>query len=125
MSEKTDRLARSLRPGLNAHRLVAQTAIEMAQELFEVYAQENAVYAALRQRGEIAEKQARARFIKRVAPKLLEDARNTLTSMLGKPDDQVAPSMKEEIYEALISDNALRANRLVAKGRATVPATVH
>lgn len=125
MTEASDRLARSLRPGLNADRLVAQTAIEMAHELFEVYARENAIYHALRQRGEITEKQARARFVKRVAPKLLEDARTTLTQMLGKPDDQVAPGMKEEIYEALVRDNALRANRMVAKERASVPSRLH
>lgn len=125
MTEASDRIARSLKPGLNADRLVAQTAIDMAHELFEVYARENAVYHALRQRGEITEKQARAKFVKRVAPKLLEDARQTLTSMLGKPDDQVAPRMKEEIYEALIRDNALRANRVVSKERAVVPKHLH
>jgi hypothetical protein len=33
--------------GLNVHRLVADVASEMANELFEVYARENAIYKRL------------------------------------------------------------------------------
>lgn len=110
---------------LNAHWLVAKTAKEMANELFEVYARHNDTYRILRERGEVTEKQARKRFVNRVAPKLYEDARNTLVQMLGEPDDRVAPMMKEQIYEAILKDNPLRANRLVAKERAVVPKHLH
>lgn len=112
-------------PGLNAHRLVAQQAIEMAQAYFEVYALENAWYRKMRADGRVTEKQARLVFVERVAPRLLEDARQTLTSMLGMSDDQCAPSMKEEIYEALLKDNDLRAKRFVAPAQATVPSALH
>lgn len=112
-------------PGLNAHRLIAETAIEMANELFEIYARDNAVYKALRAQGEVTEKDARRHFVSRIAPTVLEDARQTLTSMLGMPDDAVSPGLKEEIYEALLLDNDLRARRHVALDQATVPGRLH
>lgn len=111
--------------GLNAHRLVAETAIEMAQELFEVYAQENDFYRKMRAGGQVSEKQARRLFVERVAPRLLEDARQTLTGMLGMGDDVVSARLKEDIYEALIKDNELRAKRFVDVDHATVPSSLH
>lgn len=100
--------------GLNAHKLVAETAIEMANELFEVYAVENAIYRALRANGQVTAEQARRVFVERVAPKLLEDARLALTECLSQPDDVCAPRQKDIIAEALIADNDLRARRKVA-----------
>jgi hypothetical protein len=111
--------------GLNAHRLIAETAVEMAQELFEVYAHENDFYRKMRANGQVSEKQARLVFVERVAPRLLEDARQQLTTMLGMGDDVVSPRLKEEIYEALIKDNELRAKRFVAADQATVPGHLH
>lgn len=111
--------------GLNAHKLVAEVAIEMANELFDVYAKENDVYRAMRQRGEVTEKQARKTFVERVAPRLFEDARASLVACLAEPDDRVTPGMKETIYEALLLDNDLRGKRTVASDVATVPAHLH
>lgn len=111
--------------GLNAHRLIAETAIEMAQELFELYAQENDFYRKMRANGQVSEKQARLVFVERVAPRLLEDARQQLTGMLGLADDVVSPMLKEEIYEALLKDNDLRAHRFVDASHATVPGWMH
>jgi len=108
---------------LNAHFLIVKAAKEMANELFEVYARDNATYRTLRARGEITEKQARHRFVNRVAPKLYEDARQMLVACLSQPDGQVTPTMKEEIADALIADAPLRANRMVAKER--VLSTLH
>jgi hypothetical protein len=119
MSEKADKLARSLAPGMNAHRLVAATAVEMAQELFEVYARENDIYRSLIRGGQVTEKAARKRFVKRVAPKFLEEARKALSQMLIQ--EHVSQMAKDEIYEALILDNDMRANRLVDKTKAVVP----
>lgn len=110
-------------PGLNAHRLVAEQAIEMANELFEVYARENTIYRALRANGQVSAKQARLVFVERVAPKLLEDARQALTLCLSQPDVSVA--LKDQIAEALIMDAPLRASRLVATDQATIPAYLH
>jgi len=107
--------------GLNAHRLVAETAVEMANELFEVYASEDAIYRGMKKAGLTTEKQARKAFVARVAPRLLEDARQQLASCLASPDDRVTEHMKREIYEALIADNALRANRTVAGSAADIP----
>lgn len=106
---------------LNAHKLVAKTAMEMANELFEVYAGENKVYKALRQDGKITERHARARFTHRVAPMFFEDARKTLANLLGKPEDQISMHMKEEIYEALMLDSDLRGARIASEDRANVP----
>ena len=105
--------------------MVAETAIEMAQELFEVYARDNQVYRKLRADGQITEKQARLVFVERTAPRLLEDARMALTSCLAQPDDKVSPWLKEEIYEALLLDSDLRANRFVAEEQAIVPMVLH
>jgi hypothetical protein len=103
--------------GLNAHRLVAETAVEMANELFEAYALENAIYRKLRADGQVSEKAARRVFVERVAPRLLEDARGALTQCLAQPDEAVPVSMKDKIAEALIADNDLRAKRIVASDR--------
>lgn len=111
--------------GLNAHRLVAEAAIEMANEAFELYAKDNGTYKALRAQGQVTERDARRFFVNRVAPKLLEDARQTLTSMLGMDDGTVSPGLKEEIYEALLLDNDLRAKRSVAADQASVPGYLH
>jgi hypothetical protein len=111
--------------GLNAHRLVAETAVEMANEMFEDYARDNAIYRGMREAGLTTERAARKQFVLRVAPRLLEDARQSLVSCLAEPDDRVSAHMKREIYEALIADNDLRANRSVAASVATVPARFH
>lgn len=105
--------------GLNVHRLVAKTAIEMAEEMFEVYARENNIYKRLRAGGQVSEKHARNVFVARVAPKMYEDARQALASMLGR--DDVTQYVKDEIYEALCLDNDLRANRTVARDMVTAP----
>ena len=110
---------------LNAHRLIAKTAAEMAEAMFEVYARDNDTYKRLRADGQITEKEARRLFVMRVAPKLYEDARQTLVAMLAKPDDEVCVAMKDEIAEALIADNALRAHRKVAAQHAKVPKHLH
>lgn len=106
---------------LHAHKLVAETAEEMAQALFEIYASENAIYKQMRMNGQITEKHARAKFVGRVAPTLFEDARKTLATMLAQPDDRVTQHMKTEIYEALIADNEVRALRPVSADQAVVP----
>jgi hypothetical protein len=120
---RTKRLVDPLRAGggLNAHRLVAETAVEMANELFEVYAVENAVYRRLRADGALTEAQARKVFVSRVAPRLLEDARKALTACLAQSDAEVPVSLKDQIAEALILDNDLRAKRIVAEDRIRAP----
>lgn len=110
---------------LNAHWLIVKTAKEMANELFEVYARDNETYRVLRERGEVTEKVARRKFVNRVAPKLYEEARQTLVKLLAEPEERVTLTMKDTIHEALVADNMLRANRQVAKERAVLPKWVH
>jgi hypothetical protein len=97
--------------GLNAHRMVAEVAVSMAEEYFETFAADNAFYQAIRAQGQITEKAARLVFVERVAPRLLEDA--------------MPKKQKDEIAEALILDTDLRANRFVAEENATIPSVLH
>jgi hypothetical protein len=122
---RKDKRSITMCSGLNVHIMVAQVAQEMAQELFEIYARDNAVYRKLRADGQVTEKQAREVFVTRVCPKLYEDARQQLAGMLAEPDDVVSDHMKRQIHEALCLDNDLRANRQVAASVATVPASLH
>ena len=109
--------------GLNAHKLVAETAIGLANEWFEVYASRNDFYKKMTADGRVSEKNAREFFVMRMAPKLYEDARAALTDMLIQPD--TTQYVRDQIEEALILDNDMRANRLVATDRAKVPAHLH
>jgi hypothetical protein len=110
--------------GLNAHILVANTAVQMANDLFEVYmGANNELYRAMRK--ELTEKQARVAFVFKTAPTLLEDARQALTECLSQPDSVVPVSMKDQIADALIKDTDFRANRMVDMGRVTIPSRLH
>jgi hypothetical protein len=105
---------------LNAHRMVIAQARSMAYELSEIWFREvTGLYPAMRT--QLTEKQARKLFVDRVAPKLYEEARQALTDLLAQPDERVPRAMKDEIAEALIMDNDLRANRVVAPSKATIP----
>jgi hypothetical protein len=97
----------------------------MANELFELYARENAIYKRLRADGAVTERAAREFFVLRTAPKLYEDARQSLAACLALPDDRMSPALKEEIFEALRLDNDLRANRMVAESTASTPTHLH
>ena len=98
-------------PGLNAHRLVAETAVKIAQEFWELYmGANNELYRAFMS-AHPNQKAAMTTFVALVAPNCLEDARLALTECLSKGDDVVPPAMKDEIAEALILDSPLRASR--------------
>lgn len=106
---------------LHVHPLVLKTAKEMAETLFEAYAQDNVMYAQFRRHG-WTERRIRRVFVARVAPRLYEEARQTLAGILAGDYPQL---MKDEVYDALCKDNLLRANRTVAASAATVPVTLH
>ncbi len=99
--------------GLNAHRMVAELAVRMADEHFDLYMSENNELWKLFKEN-LTPKQRRIAFVTKVAPVLLEDARLILTDMLTQPDDVVTTHVKDQIMEALILDNDFRANRKVA-----------
>lgn len=127
IGRKTAELSRlsGTNTGLNAHRMVAECAVKMAEEYFESFAVDNAFYKAIRAQGQITENAARLVFVERVAPQLLEDARRALTDCLALPDDVMPRKQKDEIADALVKDTDLRANRFVAEENATVPSTLH
>ena len=99
--------------GLNAHRMVAETAVQMAEAAYEQYMTAyNDLYKAFRVN--LTEKQARRVFVMKIAPTLLEEARLALTDCLAQPGDVCSQRLKEEIVDALIKDVDFRANRSVA-----------
>jgi hypothetical protein len=99
--------------GLNAHRLVAETAVGLAQSCYEAWmGVNNELYRVMRR--ELTNKQIETVFIAKVAPTLLEEARLVLTDMLSMGDAEVPKSLKDEIAEALILDTDFRANRVRA-----------
>ena len=99
--------------GLNAHRLVAETAVKLAHEYYEPYmSANNELYKAARR--SLTERQWRLAFVRQAEPQLLEEARLALTDMLSKPDDVVSLRLKDETADALIKDSDFRANRLRA-----------
>lgn len=99
--------------GLNAHRMVAETAVKLAYELYESWMSEhNEVRRAFL--AIPTEKARQLVFVKQAAPQLLEEARLVLTNCLSQPDEVVPGFMKDEIADALIKDTDLRANRVKA-----------
>lgn len=99
--------------GLNAHRMVAETAVKMAYELYESWmAEHNEVRKAFL--AIPTEKARQLAFVRQAAPQLLEEARLLLTNCLSQPDTEVPQAMKEQIADALIKDSDFRANRVKA-----------
>lgn len=108
--------------GLNAHRMVAETAVEMANAHFEHYMiAYNELYRTMKDAG-LTEHQMRVAFVAKIAPLLLEEARRALTDCLAQPDDECTPHMKAQIMDALVKDTDFRANRAVAAQYAQVEA---
>lgn len=86
-------------PDVTAHRLVAQTAVEMAQEIYEeLCSGSNAIYKVHGDRDD---------FIRQCAPTLRAAARAVLAEMLTKPEHEVSQWEKDKIYEALVMDAEL------------------
>ena len=79
---------------VNAHRMIADLCVEMANEVYETCATLYNNWHKLNP--------SRKRFVKECAPTLIEDARRTLAEMLGRHD--VSDADKEKIYEALMLD---------------------
>lgn len=90
---------------VNAHKLVAKTAKEMAEELYEQVMSNNALYAHWK--GicpELNPNILRIKFIRLMIPNLLDAARATLAKLLtGTMDER----LKDQISDALIKDAAL------------------
>lgn len=99
--------------GLNAHRMVAETAVRLAYELYEGWMSEhNDVRRSFK--AIPTEKARQLVFVRQAAPQLLEEARLVLADCLSQPDEVVSKRLKDDIAAALILDGDLRANRVKA-----------
>jgi len=95
----------SQKPQAHAHKLVYQTAVGIAHELYDNLMSVPAFYAEWKRLNpEATAKQLETRFVKRHVGKCLPQARATLTLMLRGPHDS---ALKEQIHEALCLDAAL------------------
>lgn len=102
--------------GAHCHFLIAETAMAMAHELYSMAMRDNKVYAEWKaQCPELTPGILEERFCELLWPRLLEQARATLTKMLSGPYDQV---LKTQIADALILDNTLRRGRDKTSGGA-------
>ncbi len=94
---------------VHAHQMVANTALEMANELYEAFMHDNAVYAEWkRQHPGLSDKGLRSTFVKKFWPRCIESARATLAAMLSGPYDD---DCKQKIHEGLILDATLKRGR--------------
>lgn len=102
----------------HAHKLIAKTAREMAEAVYEGYMHDNRIYAHWKRVcPELTPRLARKKFVELLYPQMIEEARQILAQMLGSTSSSVTEHMKREIAEALILDNELRLGR--AEGHAT------
>lgn len=107
----------------HAHKLVASTAMDMAEELFEDVMRDNTIYAAHKRIcPELTPNIQRKMFVELMTPHLLESARATLAGMLT---GDYPESLKSEIVDALSLDNQYRAFRNRAARRAHEASTRH
>ena len=95
-----------------AHKLLVKTAQDMAHELYDCVMQDDSLYAYWKsQCDELTPKIAEKLFVQLMYPKLIEAARTTLAGMLANP---MLTHLHEDIYDALVKDNALRPGRMAA-----------
>lgn len=101
-----------LKPGQktkHAHKLVVETANEMAHELYDTMMQDDKWYTHWKtQYPGVSAKGLEYRFVQRNLPRLIEGARVVLAGMLAGPAPQV---LKDQIYEALVLDATLKRGR--------------
>jgi len=102
---------RTVRPGqeTSAHKLVYETAVSMAHELYDTMMSDNQWYGLWKaQFPGFSSKQLEGKFIARNIRMMLPQARATLAAMLARPID---PGLKDTIMEALLLDNSLKVGR--------------
>ena len=95
----------------NAHKLVLETAIAMAHEMYDVLMIDDIWYSAWKRANVGASKKAlETRFVNKVLDKMLPQARAALAALLERPN--ITQAQKDQIYEALLADNILTFGRL-------------
>lgn len=98
-----------LASGIHAHKLIADTAAEMAHECYDALMHRDDWYALWRSQNPGANaKVLEARWVRQHTKDFLAGARHILTGMLSKPIDD---DLKEAIYKALVLDASLMRGR--------------
>lgn len=87
--------------GLACHKLIAQTAQDMAREVYASFARASNEWHS--------ENRNEEEYVKESWPLYIEAARTTLAELLSVPS--TAELLKEQIYDALCKDNAIRRGR--------------
>lgn len=91
--------------GIYCHEMVAETAREFANELYDTVMSNNEVRSKWKEsRPGMAEKALRKAFVKKNWQMCLVPARATLAALLARPIDE---NLKERIHEALLLDAVL------------------
>lgn len=93
------------RPSSHAHKLVKETAVAMAHELYDTLMQDDRWYQVWKRKTpHMTAKQREQAFIDRNLGRLLPQARATLAQMLRSTADV---ELQNTIYEALLLDATL------------------
>lgn len=93
-------LVPKIKEGVYCHKLVAETAKNLARSIYERLASTNNEFFAQNPSMEV--------FVGKTWPGLVEDARTTLVQMLTLPYPE---ELKEQIHEAIVLDNSLTRGR--------------
>jgi hypothetical protein len=109
-----DRVERRMPGTVHRHKLIVETAREMAQSLYEEVMHDNAIYDKWKELcPELTREFARERFVELMLPRLCDAARDTLAGMLAIP---AHAHLHESIYHALLGDSSLaRGNRALRR----------
>jgi hypothetical protein len=86
--------------GCHCHKLVAETAKEMAAATYEFLAKRSDAW--------YGQNLSQDKWVKRAWPLYIEEARRTLAGLLATA---IAPELKDEIHDAIIKDGSLRRGR--------------
>lgn len=102
-----------MRQDLAAHRLVRETAIRFAVDLYVELMQDNERYAKWKaQCPELTPEWLQREWVRLCWPTMIERARATLAGMLKS---NISEDLKIQISDALIKDNYLRAGKVVTR----------
>jgi len=101
---------------IHAHKMIADIAVNMANEIFEeAMRRNNELYRQVRkQNEELSLESCRKKYVREIAPTLVGEARATLSRMLGT---SISEELKKNIHEALLMDAALSRGRNRAERR--------
>jgi 3-methyladenine DNA glycosylase AlkC len=87
--------------GCHCHKLIGETAKEMAAATYEFLAKQSDAWYAKNPSQDL--------WVKQAWPLYIEEARRTLASLLGT---NISDDLKDQIHDAIIKDGSLRRGRV-------------